>query len=199
MSIMKICTICKFSKNLDLFYRDRSKSDGYEPRCKTCTKEKSKKHRDSTTSYQKIWREKNKDKTKKYNKQYNKERRESGYRQNYIKGKLKTDVNFKLQKRLRDRIYSALKNVSKTGSGVRDLGCSIEDLKIHIEKQFQPGMTWDNWAIDGWHIDHIRPLASFNLSDRQEFLQACHYTNLQPLWAKDNLEKSSKWDSYKTS
>jgi hypothetical protein len=48
-------------------------------------------------------------------------------------------------------------------------------------------MTWDNWTTDGWHIDHIKPLASsFDLTDRKQFLEACHYTNLQPLWAKDN-------------
>ena len=63
-------------------------------------------------------------------------------------------------------------------------------LKEHIEKQFVDGMSWDNWALDGWHIDHIKPLASFDLTDRQQLLEACHYTNLQPLWAKDYLSKS---------
>jgi desulfoferrodoxin (superoxide reductase-like protein) len=53
-------------------------------------------------------------------------------------------------------------------------------------------MTWDNWTTDGWHIDHIKPLASFDLTDRKQLLEACHYTNLQPLWAKDNLIKSDK-------
>jgi len=53
-------------------------------------------------------------------------------------------------------------------------------------------MTWDNWTLDGWHIDHIKPLASFDLTDRKQLLEACHYTNLQPLWAKDNLTKNDK-------
>ena len=53
-------------------------------------------------------------------------------------------------------------------------------------------MTWDNWTTDGWHIDHIKPLSSFDLTDRKQLLEVCHYTNLQPLWAKDNLIKSDK-------
>jgi len=61
-----------------------------------------------------------------------------------------------------------------------------------LESKFQPDMNWDNWASDGWHIDHIKPLASFDLTDREQLLIACHYTNLQPLWAKDNIAKSDK-------
>ena len=69
---------------------------------------------------------------------------------------------------------------------------TVEQLKQHLESKFQPGMSWDNWTTDGWHIDHIKPLSSFNLNDRKQLLSACHYTNLQPLWAKDNLSKSDK-------
>lgn len=80
----------------------------------------------------------------------------------------------------------------KSGSPVRDLGCSLEELKTHLEQQFQLGMTWENWSRTGWHIDHIQPLSSFDLTDREQFLKAAHYTNLQPLWAKDNLVKHNK-------
>jgi len=62
----------------------------------------------------------------------------------------------------------------------------------HIEAQFKSGMTWENWSRTGWHLDHIKPLSSFDLSDRAQFLEACHYTNYQPLWAKDNLIKGKK-------
>ena len=64
----------------------------------------------------------------------------------------------------------------------------------HLEKQFQPGMSWDNHGYDGWHVDHIRPCASFDLTDEEQVRKCFHYTNLQPLWAKDNLRKGSEWN-----
>lgn len=68
--------------------------------------------------------------------------------------------------------------------------------KVYLESLFQPGMVWENYGNDGWHIDHVRPLSSFDLLDPVQFSQACHYTNLQPLWAKDNLSKGNKWGSF---
>lgn len=105
----------------------------------------------------------------------------------------KTDIQYKLKISLRNRLKHAIKNNHKRGSAVKDLGCSIEELKKHLESQFQPGMSWDNWTTDGWHIDHIVPLTAFDLSNPKELKKACHYTNLQPLWAKDNLVKSNKF------
>jgi hypothetical protein len=72
------------------------------------------------------------------------------------------------------------------------LGCTIPELKFYLESKFQPEMTWDNWSYEGWHIDHIIPLDSFDLSNKEEFLKACHYTNLQPLWAEENFKKNNK-------
>jgi hypothetical protein len=100
--------------------------------------------------------------------------------------------NFKLSRNLRTRLKDAIKNNQKSGSAVRDLGCTIPELKLYLESKFQSGMSWDNWSKTGWHIDHIRPLSSFNLTNRKEFLQACHYTNLQPLWAEENIRKGDK-------
>lgn len=82
-----------------------------------------------------------------------------------------------------------MKRQVNVGSPIKDLGCSILELKIWIESKFEPGMTWENHGM--WHLDHIRPLSKFNLMDREEFLKACNYTNLQPLWAKDNIRKSN--------
>lgn len=110
------------------------------------------------------------------------------------KKRMEEDLNFKLSARLRDRLNNALTNNQKAGSAVDDLGCSVEELKRHLESQFQPGMTWKNWSHDGWHIDHIKPLISFDLTDRNQFLEACHYTNLQPLWAKDNFSKKGHYN-----
>ena len=73
------------------------------------------------------------------------------------------------------------------------MGVDIPVLKKHIESLWEEGMTWDNWSRTGWHIDHIIPLSSFDLSKIEEQRIAFHYTNLQPLWAKDNLSKGSLW------
>lgn len=98
-----------------------------------------------------------------------------------------TDIQFKLRRRLRSRLKIALLKEYKSGSAVSDLGCSITQLKEHLQSQFTNGMSWENYGQ--WHIDHISPLAKFDLTNREQFLQACNYTNLQPLWAEDNLRK----------
>lgn len=107
----------------------------------------------------------------------------------YNNKKHSEDISFKLKANLRTRLGQAIRNNQKSGSAIDDLGCSIEELKKHLELQFKEGMNWDNWTRDGWHIDHIKSLASFDLTDEEQFKQAVHYTNLQPMWAKDNLKK----------
>jgi hypothetical protein len=102
---------------------------------------------------------------------------------------MQTDLQYKLRVRLRHRLYVAIRNKTKTGSAVRDLGCSIEFLKNYLEKKFQPGMSWENWELHGWHIDHIKPLSSFDSTDRTQLLDAVNYKNLQPLWSKANWKK----------
>jgi hypothetical protein len=107
---------------------------------------------------------------------------------NYYKQRYKNDIQFRLKVILRNRLLQSIKTDAKAGSAVKDLGCSIEEFKVYLESKFQPGMSWGN--IGDWHIDHIVPLSKFDLSNHEQFRQACHYTNLQPLWAKDNLLKS---------
>ena len=118
----------------------------------------------------------------------------AGYEREYKKNRLKEDINFKLADHLRNRLYYAIKNNQKIGSAVSDLGCPIDFLKQYIESKFLPDMTWDNWGrgSNKWHLDHINPLSSFDLTDSIQFKQAVHYTNLQPLWEIDNLRKGSK-------
>lgn len=122
-----------------------------------------------------------------------------------IKNKIKKqgNINYKIATNMRIRLLKALKNNQKIGSAIKDLGCSIGELKLYLEKQFYNNqdtaepMSWDNYGMFGWHIDHIIPLSSFDLINREQFLKACHYTNLQPLWAKDNLSKNNKMpDTY---
>jgi hypothetical protein len=105
----------------------------------------------------------------------------------YRKLKRKIDINFKLGCNLRNRIYQSLKGINKSRHTLELLGCSIEFLKKHLAKKFAKGMHWSNYGK--WHIDHIRPCASFDLSKPSEQKKCFNYKNLQPLWAKDNYQK----------
>ncbi len=168
----------------------------------------------------KVWRQNNKNKRKRKNKNWydvnkekikikqkeydknNKNKRKiknkNWYQKNknkiriYRNNKKKTDIQYKLSENLRGRLRNAIQGNQKVGSAVKDLGCTIDELKTYLESKFKPSMTWDNYGFYGWHIDHIKPLASFDLTDRKQFLEVCHYTNLQPLWANENLSKGKK-------
>ena len=162
-------------------------------------------NKDKRKSYKKAYDEVNKEKQKIYIKKYReqnksiiKEKKRIRFQKEkekvneHYKIRYNQDVNFKLKCRLRHRLRMALKGNFKSGSAVDELGCTTEELKSYLESKFQPGMSWDNWTSDGWHIDHIKPLKSFDLTDKNQLLEACHYTNLQPLWATDNITKSDK-------
>jgi hypothetical protein len=100
--------------------------------------------------------------------------------------------------KIADNLRRRVRRSIKVGSAIRDMGCSQEEFHQYIESLFytdpttQCVMTWNNYGADGWVIDHIIPLALFDLSDRGQFLKACHYTNLQPLWWRHNLLKSDR-------
>ncbi len=114
---------------------------------------------------------------------------------NYAAKRAKVDPAFALTRVLRSRIHTALRlkvDSSLTSLVLKELGCSAQVLKAHLESLFQPGMTWENRGLHGWHIDHIKPLASFDLADPEQRQACMHFTNLQPLWAKDNWHKSDK-------
>jgi hypothetical protein len=88
-------------------------------------------------------------------------------------------------------LYEMLSQKECLHQGFSELvGCSYVELRKLIESKFTEGMTWENWSVNGWHIDHIKPLSSFDLTDTEQLKEACSYNNLQPLWAKDNLKKS---------
>lgn len=102
----------------------------------------------------------------------------------------KENINFKLALYLRCRINSAIKTNQKSGSAVRDLGCSIPFFKDYIESLFHGGMTWDNWG-DVWELDHIKELWEFNLTDLIQFKEAVNYLNMQPLLIEDHRKKTA--------
>lgn len=96
---------------------------------------------------------------------------------------------------LRSRMSDALRrrSTAKAGRTIELLGCTIPDLIKHLEARFLPGMNWGNYGL--WHIDHIRPCATFDLTDVEQQRLCFNYANLQPLWAEDNVRK---WKHYKT-
>jgi len=92
---------------------------------------------------------------------------------------------------LKERMRIALKGKVKAGKTKELLGCSIEEFRAHLESKFHEGMSWDNYGQFGWHIDHIRPCSSFDLSDAAQQRACFHYTNLQPLWWLENIKKGA--------
>jgi hypothetical protein len=125
--------------------------------------------------------------------------RENNYKKNnrdkvkaYSNKKYNKDANTKLAQIIRVRIRKCIKNKSESSMDI--LGASIEEVVNYIEKQFTEGMTWENHGINGWHIDHIKPIASFDLTDLEQQRECFNYKNMQPLWAKDNISKGKKLD-----
>ena len=96
----------------------------------------------------------------------------------------------KIAANLRSRLAKAIGRKQKTVSMLEYLGCTLDEVRLHLESQFAEDMTWDNYGK--WHIDHREPLSKFDLSDPEQIKIACRYTNLQPLWAFDNQSKGDK-------
>lgn len=175
-----------------------SKAKTYDP---TAQSEYNKKYRKANRVHlletNKQWRENNIEKHRENARQYywnNRERVQARHNK-YCREREKVDIEFKLACRARTRVYNALRNNSqaKMGSAVQDLGCSISDFKSHIECQFTAPMNWGNYGTY-WELDHILPLANYQLSDRGTFRRLVHYTNYQPLEIGQNRRKLNKED-----
>jgi len=203
----KECSTCWRVLPLDRFVRDPRKKRGVTSDCKDCRKARSKRWREAnpekvrelngrpiTREAQRAWwkvhgvrvraerrkaaktpeaREKNAERAREYR------RRSHQYR---VKSNLRSRVNYALNGRKRTKSVEQL------------LGCSIPDFVAHLESQWQPGMSWDNYGLgdDSWHIDHIIPCAAFDLTDPQQQRECFHYTNCRPLWAEENLSKGAR-------
>ena len=207
----KKCSKCGEVKPLIEFHTSKGKGDGYYSHCKSChsiitaiyyknhkeyvailTKKWFDAHKDKAIEYSRNWRKNNKDKSAAITSKWGKANRKK-INSRRKKRKL-TDINYKIECYIRTRVAKATLNSIKTGSSIKDLGCSVACLRKRLESMFWPGMTWKNQGYYGWHIDHDTPLASFNLENREQFLTACHYTNLQPLWHDDNSIKNNRLD-----
>jgi hypothetical protein len=168
------------------FYKDKRTSDGLNGNCRDCCRAyfQSPEYKAAQRTRKQSQEYKAADRTRKQSQEYKAARRAQE------RLRRATDPAYKLRTNLRDALRRLVRNGAKKPCSALDLlGCTVDEFRRHIEAQFQPGMSWDNWTTDGWHIDHKRPLASFDLTDPAQVAAACHYTNLQPLWAVDNLRK----------
>ena len=209
----KICGRCREEKEITCFGLNKKTKSGYRSTCNECRKLESKIYREKYPEkrkqtlevyYQnnkekellrfKIYREENQDKRKETVKKYYETNKIIINKKQTILNKkyYNNDYFYKLKHLCRGRIadFLKIKNITKKNETFDIVGCSPRFLKEYLEKKFIEGMSWDNYGLYGWHIDHIIPLSSAKTED--EVYKLCHYTNLQPLWATDNLKKGSK-------
>ena len=133
-----------------------------------------------------------KDQLEKKQEDQRKRQRKNPSRNNAYMRKRRQDPLQKMIDSQRTRLRIALNQIEKSDETMNLIGCSAIELKEYLESKFTEGMTWENRGREGWHIDHIKPCSSFDLSDPEQQRECFHYTNLQPLWAKDNLRKGYK-------
>ena len=203
----KVCSKCGIEKEVCDFHKWKYGPDGYKRECKECRKLETKTYYSNNNEKVKLrvnkYRKSNLDKVKEVrtriyerdrerilmvNKLYRENNREK--RNEYTRNRKSTDPIFKLKHLMnsRMRIFMRSRNIQKHNKTFDIIGCTPNELKEHIQTQFNNGMSWDNQGE--WHIDHIIPLSSGKNED--EIIRLCHYTNLQPLWAIDNMKKGSK-------
>ena len=180
---MKICTKCKVEKSLEDFHKNLSNKDGFQYQCKICRKGYG--LTEQRKAYMEDYYINNKDIIINKSKNYYENNKDKIF--NRLNLKYNTDINYKLSTLLRRRMSKLITRGQKAGSAIRDLGCSIDHLRLHLELFWDEGMTWDNYGL--WVIDHIIPLSSFDLTDRNQMLDAVRFKNLQPLWYEDNQSK----------
>lgn len=212
---MKKCTKCQIEKEENEYYKRKDGKDGLYAYCKGCDKIMGDRYRKENSERIKArnakYRKENPEKIKATQANWaknNPEKRRSSqarwvrnnpkkllkHQSKWQKEKIKTDPLFKLKRNLRCRTAQCFSKIriNKPVNTKTLLGAEWVEVKTHIEEQFTEGMTWENHGE--WHIDHIIPLASAKYLD--EIVPLCHYTNLQPLWAIDNIKKGCKTSLY---
>lgn len=209
---MKSCVKCKSTKPLCDFHKDRSKRDGRATVCKKCRSdyiaEYYQKNAERLKQVSRDWYAANKERAKARARQYYldnieafREYRKAQYWNNrdaairaacdYLLERQKRDPIFRLELRCRKRVWAAFfeSGYSKKTKTFKMIGLNKRDLAQYIESKFEDGMSWENYGE--WHIDHIIPFKAASTPEQIEAL--CHYTNLQPLWAEENIKKSASY------
>lgn len=201
-----VAGMCKSCKKI---YRDKHKerfkkwyADYYEKNCEA-KREQAKVRWANRTQEQVEAEQERVRKWRKDNAEYARKKRKAYYQKNqkriiqqkkeYTRRKRAEDPYFRLKCSLRSRIRNAMFGISKSASTMELIGCSVEEYRAHLESQFTDGMTWENYGIGGWHIDHIKPCVSFDLTDPEQQKECFNYKNTRPLWAKDNIRKGGKY------
>jgi len=206
----KVCTKCRIKKLINEFNKTKAREDGLSTRCKKCLSEYHKKYyeqnRQKILNAVETYKANNREKVlagkrREYRKHKDKylfdsanwqkknRKKSNAIKYKYKIKKRKEDPTYRIVDNLRSRIRAVLKGNNKSQQSMELIGCSKQELEAHLENQFTEGMTWENYGYYGWHIDHIKPCASFDLSDPEQQKLCFHYSNLQPLWAKDNYKK----------
>jgi hypothetical protein len=182
----KKCKSCNTTKSKDDFYKNKCRKDGLSVYCIPCTKQYF--NTEDRREYDKI-RNKKRSQTDNYI-EYQKEYRKTNMHIFVKKNRERYQSNpmEKLKQNYRNNIRKYIDR--KRIPSISILGCDWNTLKNHLESQFQEGMNWENHTQFGWHIDHIIPLAS--AKNEEELYKLNHYTNLQPLWWRDNIIKRDK-------
>jgi hypothetical protein len=196
----KVCSVCQVEKSTDNFEK-RNNKPTY--RCKECLsqyhknyyiknvdklKNKTSEFRNNNPDYMKNWRKNNSEKvTNQKINWYSKNKNKINENE---RNRRKNDIEYKIKKNLRRRVNQVITRDCKNTGTIELLGCSTYDFLKYMESKFIDGMNWDNYGQ--WHIDHIKPCSSFDLTNLKQQKLCFHYSNLQPLWAKDNINKSDK-------
>jgi len=187
----KHCTKCDSIKLFEDYSPQKAGFMGVTAKCKVCANEYDKDFQSKNPTRAK--RDKS-PKAKEYRKQYIAENKDwwRKYEREYRSSRRQEDMFFKIKSNLSSRLSDLIKNRIIGQRTVELLGCDKDTFLQHLESQFTEGMTWENYGLKGWHVDHIMPISSYDLTNEDEVKKACHYTNLQPLWWQDNLEKGDK-------
>jgi hypothetical protein len=174
---MKKCKTCEEEKGIENFYYNK-KLDYYTSNCKTCYKEKTSKYQKDNqvrmSELQKKWRRNNPDIIKGYKYKKTPEKKKS----------------VQIRKSIKLAIRRALSG-KQTRKEIKYLGITNTGYISYLESKFKTGMSWKNYGLNGWHIDHIIPESSFDFSDTENYYKCFNYKNTQPLWCYENIKKSS--------
>lgn len=210
----RVCNKCHIEKSI-IEYRYRNDAKLYRRDCRQCERiavkewisknldysrktslihyyENKERHKETNI----LWKARNPEYMSNYNRQYREDNREkeNERKRKYNKIKRKTDIKFRFSQQIRKRIQAALKTqrANKNNTTYELIGCSLIELRKYLESLFTEGMKWNNYGYYGWHVDHLIPCAAFDLTDPEQQKTCFHFSNLQPLWAKDNQMKGAK-------